>query len=217
MKKTALVAVSLMLVGSALSVANAAPGGRRNAQTVEAIVVPNAPEVVGTVTYDTGVNVGFFPDATSGNLNRTVGNRFNSALGQPLLMTGMVSMITAFPAAAGTQSVSVAGPPNGAGVALVLAFINGNMMAGQFNSLAITANVGGDFLGIFLGAYNVTTAAGLAGMSDMETMGQGFHAFSGFYAAGNQTMVTPIPNRNAMVRATGNILVPVELMEFKIQ
>ena len=30
-------------------------------------------------------------------------------------------------------------------------------------------------------------------------------------------MIAPVPNRNAMIRATGDILVPVELMDFKIQ
>ena len=30
-------------------------------------------------------------------------------------------------------------------------------------------------------------------------------------------MLAPVANRNAMVRATGDIRVPVELMEFKIQ
>ena len=215
MRKTALVAAGLMVVGPALSVANAAT--RPNAKIAPVTIVPSTPEVVGTVVYDTGVNVGFHPDTTTGNLNRTIGNRFNSALGGPLLASGMVSMLTSFPATTGVLSVSVAGPPNGAGVAPVLAFISGNMMANQFNSVAITATVGGDFVGLFLGAYAASTPQGLAGMSDMQTMGQGFHAIEGFYAAGNQTMLTPVANRNAMVRVTGNILVPVELMDFKIQ
>ncbi len=218
MKKTAWIAACLVVVSPMLSAVGAAESSRRGQNRVEARVVPPEPQFFGTVTYDTGTNAGFHPDGTNGgNANRTVGNRFNSALGGPLLMTGMVTMLTAFPASNGIQSVSIATTPTPANTATVVAFVNASLMAGQFNAVPIAATVPPDFLGIFVGAFNNTNPAGLLGMSDMANGNQGYHAIQAFYAAGAQTMIEVVPNRNAMIRATGDILVPVELMDFKIQ
>jgi hypothetical protein len=217
-KKTALVAACLMMVGTALS---AAEGGRPNAKKGTVQVFAPGQSLGGpnqvTITYDNGTNIGFYPDATTGNLNRVVGNRFNSQLGQPLLMTGMLSMLTVFPAASGAQSVSIGGTPSTMGTAMVLDYINAPMMAGVFNVVTFPAvAVPADFIGVFIGTFGASQAAGLLGMSDMAVLGQGYHAVDGFYAAGNQTMLAPIANRNGMIRASGDPL-PVELMDFKIQ
>jgi hypothetical protein len=212
-----------LLVGPASSVVDAAQGGRRNPKRAEARVVPDEPQVLGTITYDTGVNAGFHPDVPAGspNLNRTVGNRFNSALGGPLIATGMVTMLTTFPANSGVQSLSIAGPPTPANTALVLDFFTANLMANVFNAVTVTpaVTVGPDFLGIFLGVFGGTQANGnLIGMSDMQVNGQNYHAFQAFYGGlSMQTMIEVVANRNAMLRATGDVLVPVELMDFKIQ
>jgi hypothetical protein len=220
-KKTALAAACLIVVGPALSVQAAQRGTGKKAPAQVNIVPGDAQFVIGTVTYDTGTNAGFHPDVPAGspNLNRTVGNRFNSALGGPLLMTNaMVTRLTVFPAQSGGQSVSIAVAPNVSGVAAVLDYQNANLMAGAFNQIVLTAPVPvpPDFIAMFLGTFTGTNAAGLLGMSDMSVNGQGFHAIEGFYAAGNQTMVTVVPNRNGMIRAFGDILTPVELMDFKI-
>lgn len=220
MKKTALTAACLMVLGS-IPVAQAAESGRANARKATSRVVGAVPEVLTTIVYDTGINAGFHPDVPAGspNLNRTVGNRFNSFLGGPLVMTGMVSMLTVFPANGGAQSVSIASAPTPGNTAMVLDYINANMVANQFNAVNVAppVTVGPDFLGIFLGAFTATQPAGLLGMSDMQTMAQGYHAFQAFYVAGGlQTMIEVVPNRNAMLRATGDPL-PVELIDFKIQ
>ena len=74
-----------------------------------------------------------------------------------------------------------------------------------------------DFLGFFLGTFGGNNPAGLLGMSDMQN-GTGLSRGRGFYdGLDPTTMIEPVPNRNAMIRATGDILVPVELMDFKIQ
>jgi hypothetical protein len=221
-KKTAFVAACLMMVGPALTVADAAQSGRPNARKAEAKVLADASQfVVGTVQYDTGTNAGFHPDgANGGNLNRTVGNRFNSALGGPLLAAGTVTMLTVFPANGGTQSVSIGSAPSTMNTVMVFDYLTANLMAGQFNAITVApaVNVTADFVGLFLGAFGTTQAAGLLGMSDMATMGQGYHAVEGFYVSAMiGTMFQTVPNRNAMLRATGNILTPVELMDFKIQ
>ena len=219
MKKTAWMAACLVAVSPSLSSVSAADNSSRRGQVRgESRVVPPDLQFVGTVTYDTGTNAGFHPDGSNGaNLNRTVGNRFNSALGGPLLMTGMVTMLTAFPASSGGLSVSIATTPTPGNTATVVAFVNANMMAGAFNAVNIAATVPADFLGIFVGAFNGNNPAGLLGMSDMQNVGQGYHAIQAFYNLGAQTMIEVVPNRNAMIRATGDILIPVELMEFKIQ
>jgi hypothetical protein len=183
--------------------------------------------VIGTIRYDTGVNAGFHPDMPSGaaNLNRIVGNRFDSQLGFPLLLTQMVTMVTVFPANDGLQSVSILGTPTTMNTAVVLDYQAANLMAGQFNAIAIgpPVTVGPDFLAVFLGTFNASQPLGLVGMSDMGTMGQGFHAIQGFYfgaGAGSimlGTMLEAVPARNAMVRATVDPLVPVELIDFKIE
>ena len=170
--------------------------------------------------YDTGVNIGFHPDAI-GNFNRTVGNRFNSALGGPLLMTGMVSRLTVFPANDGFQSVSIAGAPTTMNTAMVLVFLNVEMMANQLQRDRVQPerHRGSGLPGHLPRRLRQHQPAGLLGMSDMENLGQGFHAFQAFYPyiGGVQTMIQALPNRNAMLRATVTFLVPVELMEFRIQ
>jgi len=215
-KKTAWLAVALTVIGQSTFVVDAAqrPASLKgNASVVR--VSPDAPQVVGTVQYDTGVNVGFHPDVGQ----REVGNRFNSNMGGPLLMTGMVSMATLFPQNGGLQSLSIFGPPNG-NTAMILMFFAANLVAAQFNTVAMApaVTVGPDFLGTFIGFYG-GTPAGLLGMDDMTNAGQvGFHAISGTYTGGGTlSNIAVVPNRNAMFRATGDILVPVELMDFKLQ
>jgi hypothetical protein len=219
MKKAALVAVGLVLAGTGASSADSPERPGRASRMAEATIVPAAPQLFGTVTYDTGVNAGFHPDSPMAAMNRVVGNRFNSALGGPLLATGMVSLLTVFPANNGPQSVSIATAPTTMATAMVLDFVTSPLVAGQFNAVpfAPPVNVGPDFIGFFLGTFGTSHAAGLLGMSDMATMGQGYHAVQGFYIGGMATMIEVVPSRNAMLRATGNILVPVELMDFTIQ
>jgi len=219
-KKAAVVAIGLLACAVPAAVDAAERSGRTKRKT-DAWAVPVAPEVIGTITYDTGLNSGFHPDVPTGspNLNRVVGNRFNSSLGGPLLITNMVFRITVFPANDGLQSVSFASAPTPSNTAMVLDYIAANLMANQFNAIAVNPSitVGPDFLGLFLGAFGESQPAGLLGMSDMGTMGQGYHAVQAFYQVGmSATMIQAVPNRNAMLRVTRD-LIPVELMDFKIQ
>ena len=214
MKKTAWIAAFLFVFGQSAFVADAEQGrgGRQRKAPLQA--VPGAPDVVGTVQYDTGFNAGFHPDVGL----RVVGNRFNTALGVPLLMTGMVSMVTLWPQQAGAQYVSFFNPPNGS-TAMVIDFFLVTLAANQFNTVTLSMQepVGPDFLGMFMGFFG-GTPSGLLAMDDMTNAGQGFHAWSGTYtSAGTVTNVAPVPNRNALFRSTGDILVPVELMDFKVQ
>jgi hypothetical protein len=221
-RKATLAALALLLAGSG-TVATTAERLGRGKRTGEARVSRMAmePNVIGTIQYDTGVNAGFHPDGQSGgNLNRVVGNRFNTLLGGPLVWGNMVFTLTVFPANSGLQSVSVATGPNSMGTAMVVDYLAVDLMANQFNEIPINPPAfvaGGEFLALFLGTFGTTQAAGLVGMSDMGTMGQGFHAIQGFYVSNMiAAQLAPVPNRNAMVRAAIDVF-PVELMEFRIQ
>ena len=219
MKKATLVAVGLILLGPGGPIVDADERPGRGSRTARARTVPGVSGFLqATITYDTGVNVGFYPDSPMAAQNRVVGNRFDSRLGQPLLMTGMVTFLTVFPANNGPQSVSIALPPNTMNSAMVLDFVNAPLIAGTFNQVPFDPpiTVPSDFLGFFLGTFGTFHAAGLLGMSDMATMGQGYHAVQAFYFAGMATMIEVVPGRNAMLRATGSPL-PVELMDFKIE
>jgi len=116
--------------------------------------------------------------------------------------------------------VSILGPPNSMGSAMVLDYMNADLMGNQFNTIVLPNGglpVGADFLGVFLGVFGGTNPAGLLGMSDMATMGQGYHAFQGFYGVnGVATMLEPVPNRNAMLRVRVDVF-PVELMDFRLE
>jgi len=220
-RKTALAALAILLAGSWPPAAGAADRSERPRRMGRArpATLAEEPVVIGLIRYDTGVNVGFHPDSFGGNLNRVVGNRFNSAFGAPLLMSNRVFSLTVFPANGGLQSVSVASGPNSMGTAMVLDYLAANMVANQFNTVQFSPAVftGPEFLGLFFGTFGAIQPAGLVGMSDMGTLGQGFHAIEGFYQQGMvATMLVPVPNRNAMVRARIDVF-PVELMDFEIR
>ena len=219
MGRCALLAVGLVLACSRLADAVADGGTRRPLKARQASVVPAAPQVVRTIAYDTGFNAGFHPDSSGSNQNRVVGNRFNTVLGGPMLPTNRVTRLTVFPANGGPQSLSVAGAPNTMGSAAILDYVNAALVANQFNSVPFSpgVTVGPDCLGLFLGRFGATQPAGLLGMSDMPTMGQGYHAVQGLYIGQMATMIEVVPNRNAMLRATGDFIIPVELMTFEIE
>lgn len=211
----AVTAVALLAAGSlAIAAAPSKVGHGPKAKAVKGRVqakrASDAPHVVGTVTYDTGTNNAGFSSGAGTN----VGNHFNSALGGPLLMTGNVASLSIFPAGTGGY-VTVFGPPNTMGTAANLgSFQFLGAAPAAFNVVALPGiPVGPDFLaGLWQNGSQVAV-----GMDNMTANGQGFHAFNlntNFPGAG--TGFTPIPSRNALVRAIGNILVPVELMNFQI-
>lgn len=213
-------AVGLVMCMAAASLASSAPakprlkkpGQKLTHAPVKGNRASRAPHVVGTVTYDTGANnAGFFPQTAGLN----IGNRFNSDMGGPLLMTGQLTMATFFPQAA-TGFITVFGPPNSMGSAANFgSFLISGLAPGTFNSANVgPAAVGPDFLA---GAWLNGSSVGI-GMDNMTVGGQGFHAFQAVtHFPGSATGFAPIPSRNTLVRATGNILVPVELMNFSVQ
>jgi hypothetical protein len=216
MKKTAwLVAcLSFALVPSLVG-ASEQRRARQAEPSLPSRTVPATENVVGTITYDTGTNLAF--QLKAGPI--APGNRFNSALGGPL-KTGMVTMFTAFPGLTANQSFTFWTAPNTMNSAMTITpFLMANMMANQFNAvnLAVPVSTGPDFLVTLYGPVGAAAGSPLLGMDDMTVNGQGFHAIIGTTMLPNLTMIAPIVNRNALLRVTGSILTPVELMDFKVQ
>ena len=215
MKKTAwwVACLSFALVPSLVG-ASEQRRARQGEPSLPSRTVSATDNVVGTITYDTGTNFAFQPDTGT----QAPGNRFNSALGGPL-KTGMVTMFTVFPGLTANQSFTFWTAPNTMNSATTITpFLSANMMANQFNAVNLPApvNTGPDFLVTLYGQF-AGPGGNLLGMDDMTINGQGFHAIIGTTMLPNLTMIAPIPNRNALLRVSGSILTPVELMDFKVQ
>jgi hypothetical protein len=216
MKKTAwLVAgLSFALVPS-IAGASEQRKARQGEPSLPSRVVSATDNVIGTITYDTGTNFAFQPKAGT----TIPGNRFDSALGGPL-KTGMVTMFTVFPGLTANQSFTFWGPPNSLNSAMTIApFMMANIVGSQFNAVTLAAPVdtGPSFLVTLFGQLIAPPGSNLLGMDDMTINGQGFHAIIGTTMLPNLTMVAPIPNRNALLRVSGSILTPVELMDFEVR
>jgi hypothetical protein len=166
-----------------------------------------------TITYDTGMAVEF-PQNTTGF--EVVGNRFNTIMGGPILGPVNLTRVTLFPQNSGPQSFSFALPPNSMGSAMVLTYQAATFTAMEFNVVQLSPAVAlpTDFIVTFIGDYG--NPGGLLALDDMSNAAQGFHAIRGTYSNPSLLGVTPIPNRNALLRVTGPGL-PVELLDFKLE
>lgn len=219
MKRVLLVVTVLVVAGGLIAVADEAVKNRMtgavgNAKVIKANQVDGS-RVVGTITYDTGApNAGF----SAGTGGHAVGNVFDSASGSPLLGTGVLSTAYVFMTGGSQFFLSGFGPPNATGTATRFMYFNiGTASPGTFNQVTGLAQpVGPTFL---MCMYDWSGRQ--VGMDSASAAGQGFHAFSI-----NTHWATPpylgtgfatIPDRNALVRARGDLLVPVELMNFTIE
>ncbi len=170
----------------------------------------------GTVAYDPGAPQDSFRGFSG--TNQSVGNIFSSANGSPL-QTGTVTAVTVFPIAVGSDViVTLYGPPTGGGNAANLGFFTVfGMVNSTFNVANLTVPVGPTFLaGIYIGTFG--SGPDSIGMRSVSANGQGFHAmqvdFGNSTSASNFTLIS---GQNAMVRASGDILTPVELLNFSLE
>jgi hypothetical protein len=176
--------------------------------------LPSWQNLVGTITYDPGAPADAFLSEPAGN--NIITNRFNSALGAPL-RPGNLTGVTFFPGIVmgSFAVVSVLGPPAAVGNAAILdVFYVTGFASNTFNTVALPpVAVGGDFMaGQYVGSFDGPDEIGVRSAS---VDGQGFHAhqmnFINSYLA---TGVVALPGQNAMFRATGNLLTPLELIDF---
>lgn len=173
----------------------------------------NSTRAIGTIQYDTGTVTGT-PSVALASL--MAGNQFNTALGAPVTANGTVTQVQFYMANLGGTAafVSMYGPPAGT-VAPKITSLNVSGVALGFNTIPYSFGyTGPSFL---LGVWLDSAASDLVGL-DNNTGGQGFHgiaiddAFPGTVGTNFQT----IGAVNAIVRPTGNIVVPVELMTFSV-
>ena len=185
----------------------------------ENLIEESPQEAVGSIVYDSG------PVTTSFGGGSIIGNRFNTALGQPVLPNGTIETVSAVVIPGPSQTTSSAGfviegpkTAGGGAQALFSSFTNaaGTVDTVVFNNLGVqyTGNsfyvLFGDFANSYVPAFGPGTLDG-----------QGHHGVRGFTGGmgPNITSTAPISGLNAFIRATGNITnpIPVELMKFEIK
>ncbi|MEL7060571.1 MAG: hypothetical protein AAGN46_11140 [Acidobacteriota bacterium] len=186
---------------------------------------PSGLRAIGNITYDTGTVAG-----SGGVASQMVGNRFDSALNVagtaccfPVPTSGSITMITfdMVNTFFGSAVFSIYSNIVGTMANQVTSIGRGGIMTG-LNTLAVAspttmnAYMNGTFLA---GIWQFDpTMTGLA-LDTGTTGGQGFHAISlndGAMGSGLTTVTFGGMGANAIFRVSGNVLTPVELMDFEV-
>ena len=199
-----------------------------------------AQRAVGTIVYDDGsLNSTFETDGTG-----VVGNQFSTANGAPLAPSSltfvsfyMEQFTLTFTEQENPQgftpdynaTVQIFGQLNGTTAPLLTSFFLSNLNYG-FNQMTFATPIdlagNNSFLvGIVEGGYTGFFGGDLLGLDSSTVGSQGFHGFHGYLGGMGQGPVVNLvsfqpfinPPRNGMLRVGGNILIPVELMEFDSQ
>lgn len=210
-------------------------GSRSNAVTrVDGVSFGSTvPKAFGTIVYDTST-VNAVPNVQG----RTFGNQFNSALNVggtaigPVQVSGSVTNLTwgvwGNSVATGTWGafwLTVFGPVSGTAAPVLWSANLGGV--GGSNPVLVTWVLspaviysGPSFLVGMLN-YNSLTAPpwnGPCPLFDAGTVGgQGHHGMGISWAGGVGVGFSPITSLNAIMRPNGNVLTPVELMNFTIE
>lgn len=178
-------------------------------------------EAAGSIVYDSGVFT------TSFGGGAIIGNRFDTALGQPILPNGTVETVSAVvvPGPAHNSDVAgyvILGPLDAGGGAVALDSGQTSGLTAATETVAFTnlgvQYVGNSFLVLFRDFANEYVPAFGNGTNN----GQGFHGIVG-YTGGQGPNITgnfDFGNAlNGLVRASGNIVnpIPVELMKFEVK
>lgn len=182
-------------------------------RTLETAVQTKAPKsrVVGTIAYDLGTVT-----ATPGAQSFCYGNQFNTAAGVPVNASGSITQVNFFMiSGAGSDNVffSVFGPVSGTVAPVLTSTSIPAPNSNGWNTYTFASPItytGPSFLaGVW--AYGSGDSVGLGSGT---AAGQGYHAMVINDVSGNS--FATIPSLNALVRASGNVLVPVELMSLSV-
>ncbi len=170
---------------------------------------PPKNRVVGVITYDDGV-----ASMAANVSSHCWGNQFDTALGSPVLASGSVTQVQFYMASvSGTAAyLSIFGPVSGT-------------VAPSLTSLSVPAATGAWNTYTFGTAVSYTGGSFLAGMwyfgSDVVALGGGTANGQGHHGMhindGSGTGFTAPGTFNALVRAGGDVLVPVELMSLSVE
>ncbi|MEL7060572.1 MAG: hypothetical protein AAGN46_11145 [Acidobacteriota bacterium] len=201
-------------------------GSFRRLDTPRRTATPTGLRAIGNITYDTGTVFG-----TAGLNSQMLGNRFDSALNTagtaccfPVPTSGNITMITfdMVNTFFGTAIFSLYTNISGTMANQVTSMARTGVVTG-LNTLSVnsatTANayMNGTFLA---GIWQFNTTMTALGVDTGTNAGQGFHAISlNDMAIGS--MLTDVTTGgggglNAVFRVTGDVLTPVELMNFTI-
>jgi hypothetical protein len=171
---------------------------------------------VGTVQYDPGAPADAFGLAPY-PLNY-FGNRFDTSNGNPLSFPGTVTGVSWYQGLLGYYgpiAIAIAGPP---ATSLSLTAVATSVAPNAFNSVGVSWPFGGAFIA---GLVNPASPAGGAGgyfgslgLRSASTNAQGFHGIQRNWSG---AVSNALPGQNAMVRVSGNVVIPVELLEFEVE
>jgi len=185
----------------------------------------SAPSGTGSVQYDPGLPVDSLGVA---NLPRSfIGNYFDTRSGAPL-SSGTISRLTWYQGDVGS------GPGLGLGTVAVGFFLpgvpsalSGGVVSGvsayAMNMISLTVSMpAAPFTVAFSFPSNTSQKPplgppnpfGSIGMRSATTNSQGFHARQRAWGSASPT---PILSQNAILRISGNVVIPVELLEFEVE
>lgn len=175
-------------------------------------------KLIGSIVYDDGVGTVTFGGGA------IIGNRFDTATGNPILASGTISTVVGVVAQGPTNTTSSAGfviegPQTGGGGAFAIfsTFTGGLTAATEtvtFSGLGVSYTGSSFFVlfGDFANSYVPVFGTG-------TTQGQGHHGVVGYTGGMGPNITSTFDfggTLNALVRVTGNVL-PVELMSFEVE
>lgn len=188
----------------------------KNEPPIPARHVSGKPEGLGTVQYDPGAPADAFLSGLTPSF--LFGNRFDTRNGSPLSFPGTATGISWYQGASGFFPTALAllyalplgaySPASGVSVGSVSFF--------AFNSVPVAWPVASSrFVGIR--AQASPGGAGYFGSVGMRSASYNSQGFHGIRRTFNGAVSNNLPGQNVMVRVTGDIIIPVELLEFEIE
>jgi len=161
------------------------------------------PAGTGTVQYDPGAPADTLLSDTT---NIFFGNIFDTQSGNPLDFPGTLTQVSWYQGSLALAAVLLAAP---GGPSSYFVFATGGAPM-TFNALTFSHVVNGSFFG-GMGAIPGLIAS--VGARSASYNAQGFH---GRQRNANGAVSNSLQGLNVMFRATGNLVIPVELLEFEV-
>ncbi len=210
------VLAAVALVAGATLAQSPTVGDKANIGRVHARQVSGVPEGTGTVQYDPGAPADAFGIAPPSLC--LFGNRFDTRNGSPLSFPGTATGISWYQGASPSPSldnaVALVAAPLGLPCPYVI--LDPPIVPFAFNSVAVSFPMPSTrFVGLIVPYYTGLPAYfGSVGLRSATTNAQGFH---GIQRSDNGGISNTLAGQNAMVRVSGNIIIPVELLEFEVE
>jgi len=163
------------------------------------------PDGTGTVRYDPGVPADAMLNAPT---TYGFGNLFDTRSGSPLSFPGTVTFVSWYHGTLPTAAVFIF-PPGG--TTFGLAYSAGPAPPLTFVGINVALSVPGAFVG---GLFVYSGSFASVGVRSATTNAQGFHGVQRLFNGG---VSNTLPGQNVMIRVSGNVIIPVELLEFEVE